>query len=53
MCLGKEFQRVGAATEKALSPKVRCLVLGGGVRRFSSDEQRLHDGLWRWSMSVR
>ena len=28
MCLGREFQRVGAAKEKALSPHVLCLVLG-------------------------
>ena len=35
ICVGREFQREGAATEKALSPKVRCLVLGGGDRRFA------------------
>ena len=28
MWLGREFQRDGAATEKALSPQVRSLVLG-------------------------
>ena len=27
MCLGRVFQREGAATEKALSPQVQCLVL--------------------------
>ena len=53
ICLGREFQREGAAAEKALSPQVRCLVLSGGVRRFASDERRLRDGLWRWSKLVR
>lgn len=35
MCLGREFQREGAAIEKALSPKVQCLVLSGGDRRLA------------------
>ena len=39
MCLGREFQRVGAATEKAWSPQVRHLDLGI-ERRFASDERR-------------
>lgn len=30
-CVWGDFQREGAATEKALSPQVRCLVLGGGI----------------------
>ena len=45
MCLGRVIQREGAATEKALSPQVRCLVLGGGVRKFASEERRVWDGL--------
>ena len=53
MCLGIVFQREGAATEKALSPQVQCLVLWGGVRRFASEEQRVRDGLWQWSRSIR
>ena len=36
MCLGREFQREGAAIKKALSPHVRCLVLCGGMRKFAS-----------------
>ena len=51
MCRGREFQRVGAAMEKALSPQgvgaamekalspqVRCLVCVGIDRRLASDE---------------
>ena len=37
---GREFQRVGAAMAKALSPRVRCLDLVVGVRRFASEERR-------------
>ncbi|XP_073330598.1 sialoadhesin-like [Pagrus major] len=40
------FQREGAATEKAVSPQVRCLVLCGGVRKFASEERTVRDGLW-------
>ena len=29
VCLGREFQREGAAAEKALSPQVRCLLMCG------------------------
>lgn len=43
ICLGREFERVGAATEKAPSPQVRCWVPGGGVRRFASDERMERD----------
>lgn len=45
MCLGRDFQRVRAATEKALSPQIWCLVQGGCVRRFASVERG-------WSVSV-
>ncbi|XP_059214975.1 G-protein coupled receptor 4-like [Centropristis striata] len=38
---GREFQRVGAAVEKALSSLVRCLVLVMGVRRLASEDLRL------------
>ena len=40
MCLGRAFQRKGAAMEKALSPQVWCLVLGGCERRLASDDRR-------------
>ena len=53
MGLGREFQRVGAAMEKALSPQVRSLVLSGGERRLASEERRLREGVWRWSRLVR
>ena len=45
MCCGREFQRVGAAMEKALSPQVRSLVFLGIERRFASDERRLREGV--------
>lgn len=45
MCLGREFQRVGSAIEKALSPQVQCLVLSGGDRRLASEERRLREGV--------
>ena len=32
MCLGREFQREGAAIEKVLQPWIQCLVLCGAVR---------------------
>ena len=38
MCLGRAFQRKGAAMEKALSPQVRCLVLSGCERRLASGD---------------
>ena len=44
MFLGSSFQRVGAATEKALSPHVRRLVLGG-LRRPASLDLREREGL--------
>jgi len=34
-CFGGEFQREGAAVEKALSPQVRYLVLSGRDRRLA------------------
>lgn len=46
-------QREGAALQKALSPQVRCLVLSGWERRFTSVERRLREGVWRWSREVR
>ena len=45
MGLGSEFQRVGAATEKALSPQVRCLVRAGRERRFPADDRRAREGV--------
>uniref|UniRef100_A0A3B4AYT8 Polycomb group protein RNA binding region domain-containing protein n=1 Tax=Periophthalmus magnuspinnatus TaxID=409849 RepID=A0A3B4AYT8_9GOBI len=51
--LGSEFQRVGAAMEKALSPQVRSLVLQGRDRRLELEERRERDGVWRCSRSVR
>ena len=45
MCLGRMFQRKGAAAEKALSPQVQCLVLCGGVRRFVSGWVGV---MWSW-----
>ena len=35
---GREFQRVGAAMAKALSPRVRCFELVMGVRRLVLDD---------------
>ncbi len=40
MCLGIEFQKEGAAMEKALSPQVGCLFLDGGDRRLALEERR-------------
>ena len=45
MCCGKGFQRVGAVTEKALSPQVLCLVSGGMERRWASDERSSREGV--------
>lgn len=45
MCLGSEFQREGAAMEKALSPQVRWLVLSGMDRRLVSEERREREGV--------
>ena len=52
MCLGREFQREGAATGKALLPQVQCLVQCGGVRKVASEELRVWDGLWQWHRLV-
>ncbi len=41
---GREFQRVGEAFTKALSPKVQCLVLVIGVRELASDDLRCRVG---------
>ena len=46
MGLGSEFQREGAAMEKALSPQVRCLVLSGVDRRLASEERRQREPTW-------
>lgn len=46
MCLGREFQKVGAAMEKALSPHVLSLVRVGGDRRLASADQRSRVGVW-------
>ena len=45
MCNGSAFQRVGAATEKALSPQVRCLVSGGRERRWAPEDRRSREGV--------
>ena len=45
MCLGREFQRVGAATEKARSPQVRHLDLGM-ERRLALVERREREVVW-------
>ncbi|XP_049897830.1 uncharacterized protein LOC126388653 [Epinephelus moara] len=49
MGFGSEFQREGAAMEKALSPQVRCLVRAGSERRFPSDERRSREEV-SWPM---
>ena len=46
MGMGSEFQREGAAMEKALSPQVQCLVRVDGVRKCPMDERRLREGVW-------
>ena len=51
--LGRVFQREGAATLKALSPQVQCLVMGGSDRRFVSEERRQRLGEWGSRRSVR
>lgn len=40
---GREFQRIGAAEEKALSPMVRSLVLVMGVKRLASEDLALEE----------
>ena len=52
MARGREFQRVGAAMAKALSPRVRYLVLVMEVRMLASAERRRRVGEWRWRRSV-
>ena len=52
MARGREFQRVGAAMAKALSPRVRYLVLVMEERRLASAERRWRVGEWRWRRSV-
>ena len=52
MGMGRVFQREGAATEKALSPQVRSLVLGI-FKQFVSPDLRLRVGAWRGRRSVR
>ena len=44
MCLGRAFQRAGAATEKALSPQVLSLILLGTTRRPASLDLREREG---------
>jgi len=47
MWMGRRaFQREGAATEKALSPQVRSLVLGTDEQFVSADLRR-RVGVWR------
>lgn len=38
LCLGREFQREEEDVEKALSPRVQCLVLGGGDGKLVLEE---------------
>ena len=45
MCNGSGFQRVGAATEKALSPQVRLFVVWVISRRFAFPDRRGRGGL--------
>ena len=52
MARGREFQRVGAVMAKALSPRVRYLVLVMEERRLASVEHRRQVGEWRWRRSV-
>ena len=49
---GREFQRVGAATLKALSPKVRRKVRGTDSSP-ESDERKVREGVGRWRRSER
>ena len=49
---GSEFQRVGAETLKALSPKVRSLVRGV-VSTPESEDLRFRGGVWMWRRSDR
>ena len=42
MARGREFQRVGAAMAKALSPRVHLVL----VIRFASAEHRRRVGVW-------
>lgn len=51
LCSQSEFQREGAAKEKAMSPKVRCLVLHGSDGWLASDQWSLQDGVRWWSRS--
>jgi len=53
MGCGSEFQREGAATEKALSPQVQCLMRVGMDKRLASDERRQREEVWWCSRSVR
>ncbi|KAI9532479.1 hypothetical protein NQZ68_032003 [Dissostichus eleginoides] len=50
---GSEFQRVGAATEKALPPQDLRLVRVGGDRRLAAAERRERVGVCLWRRSVR
>ena len=50
--VAEEFQRVGAAMAKALSPRLRYLVLVMEVRRLASAELRRRVGEWPWRRSV-
>ena len=50
---GSEFQRMGAATEKALSPQDLRLVRVGRDRRLAVAERRERVGECLWRRSVR
>ena len=52
MWMGRAFQREGAATEKALSPQVRHLVLMV-FRVFAPADLRQQVGAWRGRRSER
>ena len=53
MARGMEFQRVGAAMAKALSPMVRYLVLVMGMRVLATVERVRCGSMGRWRRSVR
>ena len=53
ICCGSGFQRVGADTEKALSPQVHFLVFMGKSSRLASPDLREREGAWRLRRSER
>ena len=53
MCSGSGFQRVGAATEKALSPQVRLFGMWVYSRSFSLSDRREREGVRCFTRSQR